>query len=161
LFNHQRLQERLASLEESPVVRVDPNISTSKLWVPTGEKFEQSTAMNVNVNVNSEAMPADEHIGFKKETFVIPYSKQVYALGVVKEDPSALHITSREQRSHRLLLTEIHGKPFVLDYGSEDELYAQMRSSGSTYEMIGNVLVAFGGIALVHGAYGLATHSEK
>eukprot|EP00656_Telonema_subtile_P017356 TRINITY_DN19298_c0_g1_i1.p1 TRINITY_DN19298_c0_g1~~TRINITY_DN19298_c0_g1_i1.p1 ORF type:complete len:298 (-),score=76.71 TRINITY_DN19298_c0_g1_i1:179-1072(-) len=138
-----KLQEELDSLLESPVVRVESNLDTSDFWVEKGEAFQASSgSVNVNVNVNRDRdptdagpKPPDEPLGTRTIVRVLPEGQRVYALGVVRRDPT---------ERNRLVFAQNTSGPFMLGKGCEEDLRKKLREDAEFQANLGDILCTVG-----------------
>jgi len=149
-----KLQE-LEELQESAIVRVAEDIDLEPFYVESGNSFTGGAGASVVVNVlpstcGSDTLirPADETLGTRLITKVVPVGKQVYALGKVSRDNTS---------PNNLVLSQSATEAFLLQYGLEGSIASNIRSSSATLDTFGNVMMGVGGCFLAFSAVSFAT----
>jgi len=110
-------------------MRVDPSsFNIRDLMLPSGSKFEPASQVNINVNVNSTVAPGETPSkrasteGYENKESVVPVGRRVYCLGRLTLD----------KETNSLTLDREPKKPFVLQYGTEEEIIAKKEVNGET-----------------------------
>eukprot|EP00467_Chlorarachnion_reptans_P021185 CAMPEP_0114537608 /NCGR_PEP_ID=MMETSP0109-20121206/29672_1 /TAXON_ID=29199 /ORGANISM="Chlorarachnion reptans, Strain CCCM449" /LENGTH=165 /DNA_ID=CAMNT_0001721515 /DNA_START=132 /DNA_END=629 /DNA_ORIENTATION=- len=126
MLSRSKYMKELESLKEEyeakkrckTVLSVDQSsVNIKDLMEKKRTSFKPPTAINVNVNVNTDghaAYPKRTLEGYRVVDREVPFGKPVYCLGKVTLDKS----------NNKMVLSRDTSKPFIFQYGSEEDALA-------------------------------------